>query len=321
MGMAASQARFLSLTARKTNIEYEGQQINEQRTVLANKSASLYNQMLTLSVPTPPNSQDFTKIQYTFELPNNSAVATVSQITKDALGTYTISFSYTETELGFPACTTKQRSEVTSKTTGSPDTYTIETYKGKAYTLEYYNDGSPPDKDPHKDAYEALCKSSGDKLYYINVGTESAPSYQYYKKSELDAAFISTEDKHCVYYTAGEVEIYKEDTYNGCYIERDKNNRVVSFSYKGEDFAVTTNQIVDDEAYEDAMNEYTYQTYLYEQEMSNINANTSIIQAQDKGLELRLKQLDTEENAIKTEMDAVSSVIKDDIDKSFKTFA
>ncbi len=28
MGMAASQARYLALTARKTNTEYEGQQIN-----------------------------------------------------------------------------------------------------------------------------------------------------------------------------------------------------------------------------------------------------------------------------------------------------
>ena len=35
MGMAASQARFLSLTARKSNIEYEGQQINEQRLTAA----------------------------------------------------------------------------------------------------------------------------------------------------------------------------------------------------------------------------------------------------------------------------------------------
>ena len=36
MGLAASQARFLNLTARKTNLEYEGQQINQQRTTLAN---------------------------------------------------------------------------------------------------------------------------------------------------------------------------------------------------------------------------------------------------------------------------------------------
>lgn len=36
MGMSASQARFLGLTARKTNVEYEGQQVNQQRTTLSN---------------------------------------------------------------------------------------------------------------------------------------------------------------------------------------------------------------------------------------------------------------------------------------------
>ena len=50
MGMAASQARFLNLTARKTNIEYEGQQINQQRTALSNESANLYNQIDRKSV-------------------------------------------------------------------------------------------------------------------------------------------------------------------------------------------------------------------------------------------------------------------------------
>ena len=38
MGMAASQARFLGLTARKSNVEYQVQQINQQRTSLANES-------------------------------------------------------------------------------------------------------------------------------------------------------------------------------------------------------------------------------------------------------------------------------------------
>ena len=66
MGMAASQARFLSLTARKTNVEYEGQQINQARLNLSNQSANLFNQMLGLNVPTPPSTQDFTKTQYSF---------------------------------------------------------------------------------------------------------------------------------------------------------------------------------------------------------------------------------------------------------------
>ena len=66
MGMAASQARFLGLTARKTNTEYEGQQINQQRTVLSNQSANYYNELLGMTVPTPPSLDDYTKTVYTF---------------------------------------------------------------------------------------------------------------------------------------------------------------------------------------------------------------------------------------------------------------
>ena len=66
MGMAASQARFLGLTARKSNTEYEGQQINQQRTTLSNQSANYYNQLLGMTVPVPPSVSDYTKTTYTF---------------------------------------------------------------------------------------------------------------------------------------------------------------------------------------------------------------------------------------------------------------
>lgn len=66
MGMAASQARYLALVARKSNCEYEGQQINQARTALSNQSANLFNQMLGLQVPVPPSTQDFTRTQYSF---------------------------------------------------------------------------------------------------------------------------------------------------------------------------------------------------------------------------------------------------------------
>jgi len=55
MGLSASQTRYLSLTARKSNVEYQGQQINQQRTTLANQSSALYTQMMALKVPTPPS--------------------------------------------------------------------------------------------------------------------------------------------------------------------------------------------------------------------------------------------------------------------------
>ena len=66
MGMAASQARFLGLTARKTNVEYEGQQVNQQRTALSNESAGLFNQMLALQVPVPPSATDYYNMRYSF---------------------------------------------------------------------------------------------------------------------------------------------------------------------------------------------------------------------------------------------------------------
>ena len=68
MGLAASQARFLTLTARKSNIEFQGQQINQQRTVLANKSADVVNKMLALKPPVPPTStsHDYYKVAQNF---------------------------------------------------------------------------------------------------------------------------------------------------------------------------------------------------------------------------------------------------------------
>ena len=74
MGMAASQARYLALTARKTNIEYEGQQINQARLALANQTANLFNQMMDVGVPTPPSITDYTTLQYSFSDGYNTEV-------------------------------------------------------------------------------------------------------------------------------------------------------------------------------------------------------------------------------------------------------
>ena len=73
MGMAASQARFLGLTARKSNVEYQVQQINQQRTSLANESAGLYNQMMELEVPVPPSVNAFAKTVYVLDNTNGLA--------------------------------------------------------------------------------------------------------------------------------------------------------------------------------------------------------------------------------------------------------
>jgi len=83
MGMAASQARFLQLTARRSNIEYQGQQINQERLSLANASAGLFEKMLTLVPPTPPSSQDdkYYKQGYNFTDPTDELQKKISWTT------------------------------------------------------------------------------------------------------------------------------------------------------------------------------------------------------------------------------------------------
>ena len=93
MGMAASQARFLGLTARKTNTEYEGQQINQQRTTLSNQSANYYNQLLGMSVPVPPSVADYTKTVYTFK--DGALDNSVSTLIAQKDGTYLVSYTST----------------------------------------------------------------------------------------------------------------------------------------------------------------------------------------------------------------------------------
>lgn len=49
MGLAASQSRFLQLTARKSDLEFKGQQVNQERTINAHNMEELVEQMQALA--------------------------------------------------------------------------------------------------------------------------------------------------------------------------------------------------------------------------------------------------------------------------------
>ena len=59
---------------------------------------------------------------------------------------------------------------------------------------------------------------------------------------------------------------------------------------------------------------------VYEKKIADINAKTEKIQEQDRTLELRLRQLDTEQEALQTEMESVKKVIDKNIESTYKTF-
>lgn len=59
MGIAASQSRYMMLTARKSDLELTGQQINQARLQLANSTNDLFNLASTLD----PDSDEAIQLQ------------------------------------------------------------------------------------------------------------------------------------------------------------------------------------------------------------------------------------------------------------------
>lgn len=123
------------------------------------------------------------------------------------------------------------------------------------------------------------------------------------------------------YYNASYINT-RVDMESRALVETDSGGRFSSIRFENDSisYALHMETITDDEAYQDAMNQYYYENAKYDKMVQDINAKTSIIHQQDQELELRLKQLDTEQNALSNEIDAVSKVVKDNVESSFKTF-
>lgn len=433
MGMAASQARYLALTARKTNTEYEGQQINQARTALANQSANLFNRLLGLEVPTAPKTTDYTELQYSYsDGTNDSVIESWQQLsTADPDYNYIVNhYYYTNVYTGGqkllsnPEVQTKGevvKENLTPNVTGvsidpvnktavvTLDDGTTRTYNAvsgleKTKDLENalqdfdtvqdkaiangllsedavygwqdtngiwhfmveedidkgeYNDYStiykpgyigncelteltlPLDKDVKAELEQIVkdlpdtefAKYFNDKNEYAGYGIYSfqmngktyfASEYDLYNSMQTYDEYgkpIESQEK-LPYYNASYIKTKIEET-NHALLETDGNGRFTSVKFDDDSvvYALNVETVTDEAAYEDAMNEYRYKVQQYEKTIADINAKTSIIQQEDRTLELRLKQLDTEQNALSTEMEAVKKVIKDNVESTFKTFS
>lgn len=466
MGMSASQARFLSLTARKNNVEFQGQQINQQRTTLSNESSSYYSELCNMTVPTPPSVDDYTKVSYSFNdgALTNTVTSMIVNPNSKKQGYYSISYiQQWQDDYSIVSAS----SSLISKSVGSVKSL-VELTEAEKAKLEYYKfsddltsaeratkgaDGKfrigneevqekdlicclyDESKTNAADAVSLVTKTSDGK--YVKEATTEETQYKigtstlrklgtiggytseminkmteaefsmfknstsaitsdsylssldknqlkdfleqevYYKSmlndynsnnpgssSDWYVRYIknSTSGTYTPYfYKASEVEDeskYNSDNYAtstiNCYsigsttktkevlnqtgrVEKDSSGRYISITILQTDeegnvkydenknemsttYTLTTNTSTDEEAYNDAMNKYRYEQNQYDQKIQEINSKLEIVQQQDKSLELNLKQLDTEENAISTEMEAVKKVISKNVESSFKTF-
>ncbi len=163
---------------------------------------------------------------------------------------------------------------------------------------------------------------------YIQDTTTGEYNPYFYKLADLETANYddngnSQSNINC-YKIGSETKTEEVKAVTGCQIEKDSSGRYINITLPNDGnpvtYSLTTSTVTDQDAYEDAMNQYEYEKYEYDQAINEINAKIEIIQSQDKNLELRLKQLDTEQDAISTELDAVSQVIQKNTESTFKTF-
>src|SRR5574344_1029170 len=308
MGMAASQARFLSLTARKNNTEYEGQQVNQQRTTLSNQSANYYNQLMGMKVPTPPSSTDYTKTVYSFKDGSltNSITSMIAQNNQAAQ--YVISYTSTYTD-DFSVVSASSSVVVRSSADPTTASYTI-----GSNTLREL--GVLP-ADPTKDAYlsqfttqeqldNVIAEENNYKTvlsdkdntatwlvrYLYNSTTKNYSPY-FYKKSNLDNATYSDEglsQSNIPAFTIGSADKTEEIKGVTASFEQDQTGRLISITINpGQSteatYSLTTNTTTDQAAYNDAMNQYEFNKYEYDQKIQDINAKIEIVQSEDKTLE------------------------------------
>lgn len=184
-----------------------------------------------------------------------------------------------------------------------------------------------------EEQYLSLLKQKyGDGDYmvrYVQNTTTGEYEPYFYKLDNLqnanyDANGNSQSNINC-YKIGTETKTEEVKAVEGCEIEKDSSGRYINITIKDASgnkitYALTTTTATDQAAYDDAMNQYEYEKYEYDQAIQDINSKIEIIQSEDKNLELRLKQLDTEQDAISTEIDAVQKVIEKNVESSFKTF-
>ncbi len=331
MGLAASQARFLGITARKSNMEYEGQQVNQQRTALAEEVNALYNKLLALDVPIAPDTTEFYETNYSFS---------ISDPTKGYNGDYVIK-SYTQNADGTYNVTTERtyNKEVALQTALSASRgWKITTdADGKMYLMQGNDESTKveltklPDDDPdsgstpNANLVRLINSTSG-----VTPVSEIETFYSYTSNnttSYIPASLIAsyTEGQDLYSYTSGGSSVTEEQVFNNANITfNSKTGRISSISIPeatSGSVNVDTTRVHDDEGYNQALKDYTMQKDEYNKMVAQLNARTESLQEEDKVLELRLNQIDTEQQALQTELEAVKNVLKENIESVFNTFS
>ena len=279
MGLSASQARLLSLTARQSNLEFEGQQINQQRTNLSNQSANYYNSLLTMTVPTPPSTDDYTTIKYSFVIGGNDA--TIAQVLpQDNKGNYLVEYTTTLASIGVQENTAYKitaSANASSTKTGKAE---LVNNPNEAYNadLQYYvqtfreddEHGEYTALNNNSDRYSDDRVAAGDVTFYDKFGNQvdKTAALDNGKLKDEYIALVKKESDEIGYSTVS-VQLADRASYQNAL---DKGEKVTKFQENTSDNTYGSDNVV---TYS-ASNDTTFSTVGSEYKEAFINAGLDI---------------------------------------------
>ena len=304
MGLAASQCRLLLLTARLSDTEYRAQMICQRRMALA---------MLTEQIAT-----DYTRklnnrtLRHVYALDANQNNTTI----KEPMTYYTLTANNSAMGGGqFRVVLADGRIAVPS----------VKDIPGMISVLQNQQGGTSYVTKAHINQYlhnytgnnEALTSLVIDELTDDDYATvynliKDDPDFQKMMGTVNGSSSVIVPgdgNEYVVIPALANTEYFQNAIRTGgIYVEQYQRNYAENEGWAPYDI-IDSPYISDDLYTEDdgaAQAEYT--------------AKTAVIQAQDKQLEMELKQVETQHQAAQTEYDSVKKVIEKNIERSFKTF-
>lgn len=341
MGLSATQMRFLMVTARKSNVEFQGQQVNQARTDLANQSSALYTELLQLKAPTAPSK--YTYIINPTQMPNiDWSKDDAYPLRGDDLKNFLVHYAANEPSFqDFNIPEYVEQFDDLGNSTG------WKKYLGKdKNNKDMYEDRLVTDLSTEPGVF--CTKSTG----YYSTGSETSyyalhindPNITYdiencrfelKNKTDADGNELQLEAWFQAYnlamaqymgYTKPAKTAIYETTAGLSSLEdnissNNPNPTAYKLSYKtSSDGNGDESPSYNEAQYAAALEQYEQDLAEYEKAYAEINKKTEEIHEADKKLELQLKQLDTEQEAIQTEYDALKKVLDKNIENTFKTF-
>lgn len=291
MGLAASQGRFLCLTARLNDLVYEGQQIAQQRLALAEESkniAEAYNNAMNnkiLQCTTPANgTQQLTYETIINQDPNTGLCMRIVDVDGNVV-------SLPESKY----------LSVASKTTDESGKETAITENFKtigAFISKYLPDLSD-------DEVSKCIRMDVDEFWTYYNSNYSTSNITLSVKSSLENGLKSDDERYCFDENCKDPAYLQDMLTSGQWLlQQVKNNEWESIVWQG---STMISEVYDTS--DDAAAEATYEAAMKD------------LQKKDKLLELRLEDVETQEQSVEKQIDSTKEVISKNIESTYKTFA